>query len=237
MQARGLPVTQAQRERITVEVSKRADAYQEAVASAAATSAQEGSTTVASMLQAAGIRVSQDMLSDFTVAKLTALVFTASERTIERLVGNVNAALVDAQNAGMGIDEAARYLRDGVFTNMRTYEAARVARTEIQGAQNWGAFQTLKDYSPYTVWWTALDTRVRTYGTTKGRADHTIMHGQIVKTGDPFSNGLLHPGDRNGPIAEWINCRCRPLPFIMPANAMAPIGRPYFTEAELVWAA
>jgi len=217
-----------------VAIDVRAETYQRLVAGAAMDAATEGSLAVASMLKAAGIAVSDTLLSDYTLAQLEAMVFTASDATVARLTGNINAALIDAYSSGLGIEEAGRVLRDGVFENMRTYEATRVARTEINGAQNWGSFQTIRDYGQYAEWWTALDARVRTYYSTGGLADHMLLHGQIVRIGDKFSNGLMYPGDRAGRIAEWISCRCRLLPFMMPMGYTAPIGVPYFTRAELI---
>jgi hypothetical protein len=60
------------------------------------------------------------------------------------------------------------------------------------------------------------------------------MHGQIVRVGDQFSNGLRYPGDRTGEIAEWINCRCTTVPFIMPIGFIAPPGVLHFYEDELL---
>jgi len=57
-----------------------------------------------------------------------------------------------------------------------------------------------------------------------------------VRVGEPFSNGLYYPGDRSGgdgTIREWINCRCRLVPFLMPEGKMAPIGKNWFYEGDL----
>jgi len=113
---------------------------------------------------------------------------------------------------------------------MQDYELRRVARTEINSFQNEGAYLTEQELGVrYHMWYTALDERVR--------GSHSNMHGEIVRVGEPFSNGLYYPGDRSGgqgTIKEWINCRCRTVPFLMPEGKMAPPGASYFRESDLI---
>lgn len=151
--------------------------------------------------------------------------FVASAGTMARLTGDVMSNLAESFQKGLGIDEAADRLNT-VFQGMRDWELRRVARTEINGFQNMGAYETIKELGAnYHQWWTAMDDRVRD--------QHIPLHGQIVRVGDKFSNGLEYPGDRNGPIEEWINCRCRPIIFIMPLGYIQP-GLAYFYEEDLI---
>lgn len=159
--------------------------------------------------------------------------FEASARTMERMTGDVMVNLAKSYEEGLGIDKAAERLT-GKFESMKDYELERIARTEIQSHQNEGSHLTLVEQGvEYEMWWSADDIRVRG-NEPEDTADHIILHGQIVRTGDNFSNGLLYPGDRNGPIEEWINCRCRLVSFIMPEGYMAPPGKNYFYEGDLV---
>lgn len=41
------------------------------------------------------------------------------------------------------------------------------------------------------------------------RDTHRHMNGEKVRLQQPFSNGLMYPGDPNGDIKERANCRCR----------------------------
>jgi len=158
--------------------------------------------------------------------------FIASEHTIDRITGNVMQNLKESYEAGYGIDEAADNLKN-VFEDMEGHELKRVARTEINGAQNKGAYQTMVEIGVnYQKWWTAQDSKVRG-NDPKDTADHVHMHGQIVRVGEPFSNGLYYPGDRSGDISEWIECRCTPSPFIMPEGFKAP-AMDYFYESDLI---
>ena len=151
--------------------------------------------------------------------------FEASQQTLTRLTGRVMDNLEESYREGLGIDDAADRLNE-VFRSMEDYELVRVARTEINSAQNRGALVSEEELGvEYHQWWSAEDEDVRD--------SHLHMHGQIVKVGDEFSNGLLHPGDTGGPIEEWINCRCRIVPFLLPEGMTVPVGARYFYEEDL----
>lgn len=157
--------------------------------------------------------------------------FEASAQTLARMRGDVIGNLAKSYEEGYGIDKAAEALREK-FVSMRDYELVRIARTEINSGQNQGAYETEREFHiNYHMWWSADDDRVRDGSTSD--ADHTYMHGQIVRVGEPFSNGLLYPGDMSGPIEEWINCRCRVVPFLMPEGFMAP-AQEFFYESDLL---
>ena len=135
--------------------------------------------------------------------------FEACQETLDRMTGDVRFTLSNAYLDGVGIDEAARRLKND-FQNMKDYELERIARTEIIGNQNVARHMKMGELKiTYEQWWGANDTRTRGADPTDA-ADHTAgppgMHGQITKVGDQFSNGLRFPGDRSGPIKEWINC-------------------------------
>jgi uncharacterized protein with gpF-like domain len=174
--------------------------------------------------------------SDFSPELLKIIrnkTFIASQGTMDRIIGDIMINLGESYEQGLGIKDAAGRLND-VFTSMETFETERIARTEINQAQNRGAYFTEQELAvDYHMWWTAGDSKVR--GTDpKDTADHVILHGQIVRVGKPFSNGLLFPGDTSGDIAQWIQCRCREIPFLMPEGYTAPIGMLYFYEEDLI---
>jgi hypothetical protein len=173
-----------------------------------------------------------DKLSESALQLLKDHAFEAADSTIERARGNVMGALQIAYDEGMGIDEAAQLLRDNVFEGLANYESERIARTEIHSAQMGANHSVLVDASEYEMWITAEDDRVR--DGSHGDADHVAMHGQIVRSGDAFSNGLMYPGDMSGDAGEWMNCRCALIAFEMPAGMAAPEGQDYFYEEDLV---
>lgn len=158
--------------------------------------------------------------------------FIASQGTIDRMSGNVMDNIKDSYEQGYGIDKAAVNLQD-VFDDMEDWELKRVARTEINGAQNLGAEATMRQLGiQYNLWRTAGDARVRG-NRPEDTADHKYLDGQITTVGGRFSNGLTRPGDRNGPIKEWIQCRCALIPYLMPEGYAAP-SMSFFYASDLV---
>lgn len=124
--------------------------------------------------------------------------FVASEKTIRRLIGNLMENLRESYEAGFGYSKSAERLNE-VFVNMETYELERVARTEIASAENLGMYESEIELGvEYHKWRTARDNIVRD--------SHQELEGEIVRVGEPFSNGLLYPGDRSGALEEFINC-------------------------------
>ncbi len=176
--------------------------------------------------------------------------FQASESTMMRVTGNVMQSLAESYQEGWGIDQAAEDLKKET-SGMRDWELQRIARTETNSAANDGSFDEMEELGvDFHKWITARDERVRPSSigpdgkhrskrdrkskNGKGTGNHRILDGEIVRLGAPFSNGLVRPGDRSGPMGEWINCRCTSVPYIMPLNKMAPPGKAQFREHELV---
>ena len=164
--------------------------------------------------------------------RLATNTFTASQNTLNRVDSNINQILSDGYKSGAGINEVGRQITER-FDELRTWEANRIARTEIHTAQNMGIMSSYESLGvEYTQWITTHDSRVR--GLKKGdRADHVKMDREIIPFGGTYSNGLAFPGDTSGPIEEWINCRCSNAPFVMPQGMMAPPFNP-FKESDLI---
>lgn len=83
--------------------------------------------------------------------------------------------------------------------------AVRIARTEghrIQTTATMDVMGLAKDNGADVVkqWDAALDKRTR--------KSHQHVDGEIRELDEPFSNGLMFPGDPDGRASEVINCRC-----------------------------
>lgn len=128
----------------------------------------------------------------------------ASELTTERMAADIAAALREAYDAGLGVPEMERILREEVFPDMRGYEAERVARTSATGAAARGAVSSIRDAgAPGKEWLAEDDTRTR--------RTHRDADGQVVPVGSKFTVGghmAWWPGDPRLPIDEIANCRC-----------------------------
>lgn len=152
-------------------------------------------------------------------------VFEASRSTLNRLVGNAMENLAVSADSGLGIVEAADAL-SAEFSSMREFELRRIARTELNRAQQLAAVDTEKELGvEFHQWSGAQDARER--------ESHLAQEGEIVRVGEPFSNGLTHPGDPAGDVSEIINCRCIVVPFIVPAGMRAPVDLARFYESDL----
>ena len=163
---------------------------------------------------------------EYSEEKLLNQTFTASERTINRVDNSINKIITDGYKSGKGIDYVAKQLQER-FTQLKDWEAVRIARTEIHTAHNQGIMKSYETLGvDYTQWTSSHDKRTR--------RSHALLDGEIIPFGGTYSNGCKYPGDKAGPIEEWINCRCSNAPFIMPYGYTAPPGMKSFRESDLV---
>ena len=152
--------------------------------------------------------------------------FIASKRTLARITSDINQIITKGYTDGHGINIVANMLTQR-FDQLETWEAKRIARTEIHNSHNQGIMKTYEavDVS-YTQWVAANDDRTR--------ESHLELDGEIIPMGGTYSNGLQYPGDTSGDIEEWINCRCSNAPFVIPYGYMAPPGMEQFREDDLI---
>ncbi len=90
-------------------------------------------------------------------------------------------------------------------SNIGYNNSVRITRTEGHRIQVSGAMDAMhqaKEHGADIVkqWDAALDKRTR--------HSHREVDGEIRELDEPFSNGLMFPGDPNGPAKEVIHCRC-----------------------------
>lgn len=153
-------------------------------------------------------------------------VFIASQNTLARVTNQLNQIITDGYRSGKGINIVASMLTRR-FDQLQTWEAKRIARTEIHNSHNQGVMNIYNEIGvEYTQWIAASDDRVR--------ESHEEINGEIIRLGDTYSNGLEYPGDTNGDIEEWINCRCSNAPFVMPYGYTAPPDKQQFREEDLI---
>lgn len=161
----------------------------------------------------------------WTEEDLLKKVFTASQRTLAKVTSDLNQIITEGYTSGKGINVVANMLTRR-FDQLETWEARRIARTEIHNSHNTGVMRIYNEVGvEYTQWIAANDDRVRD--------SHEEINGEIIPMGATYSNGLEYPGDTNGPIEEWINCRCSNAPYVIPYGYMAPPFSP-FREDDLI---
>ena len=159
-------------------------------------------------------------------------VFVASQATLARVDTSIKTLLTEGYQSGKGINYVANLLTKR-FDQLTTWESKRIARTEIHNSHNTAVMDTYNEIGvEYTMWITAHDDRVRGLKETD-TADHAVLDGEIIPMGGTYSNGLAFPGDTDGPIEEWINCRCSNAPYVIPYGYAAPPFSP-FREEDLI---
>lgn len=152
-------------------------------------------------------------------------VFIASQATLNRVDTSIKTLLTEGYQSGKGINYVANLLTKR-FDQLQTWESKRIARTEIHNSHNTAVMDTYNEIGvEYTMWISADDERTR--------ESHLEINGEIIRLGDTYSNGLRFPGDTDGPIEEWINCRCSNAPYVLPYGYAAP-PQQQFTENDLI---
>ena len=152
-------------------------------------------------------------------------VFIASQATLNRVDTSIKTLLTEGYQSGKGINYVSNLLVKR-FDQLQTWEAKRIARTEIHNSHNTAVMDTYKELDvEYTMWVAAEDERTRD--------SHLEINGEIIPMGGTYSNGLAYPGDKSGPIEEWINCRCSNAPYVLPYGYTAP-PQQQFTENDLI---
>ena len=152
-------------------------------------------------------------------------VFVASQATLARVDTSIKTLLTEGYQSGKGINYVANLLTKR-FDQLTTWESKRIARTEIHNSHNTAVMDTYNEIGvEYTMWISADDDRTRD--------SHLEINGEIIPMGGTYSNGLKYPGDTDGPIEEWINCRCSNAPYVIPYGYTAPPFSP-FREEDLI---
>lgn len=223
MDRRGWPGSPEIRRRLIQEhLAAERRPFQDVVVDAAIQAADLGRVLTLDDLKDAGVSVVFEKFSSPFVRLLRETTFTASSDTMDRIIGDVDdvmATLADQVAQGAGIPEATRALRD-VFNGLQENRLEAISQTEINSAQNTGAHRTMVDLGVSFKQWL-------TSGLPGIRDTHRSQHGVVVRVGERYPNGLLHPGDRGGPIKEWIRCRCRERPYI-PRRGEVITATPYY---------
>ncbi|MGE7777371.1 phage minor head protein [Chitinophaga sp. NPDC101104] len=129
--------------------------------------------------------------------KITSIDDTTKEWLIRKII--------EGRNAGLGPEQIARTMIDD--KDIPLARARVISRTETVAATNFGGITAARKTGLRMVkrWVNAHDSRVRE--THKDVAQGGVG-GEVVPLEQPFSNGLMHPGDPQGGAKEVIQCRC-----------------------------
>lgn len=133
-------------------------------------------------------------LHDYLLSKVVIPIENTTKKIIS---GIINRAIQE----GWGVEKTAKYFET---TDVNKVRARMIVRTESVRATNYTQWAAA-DNETYVVnkEWIAIEDK-------RTRASHTHagVDGQIHELHEPFSNGLMYPGDPDGSAEEVINCRC-----------------------------
>ena len=124
-------------------------------------------------------------------------------------VKNVNTQVM--QSVLQGEDLFQLRNRFKTITNMNMNVAYSRARTAMTCAENMGSLDSFERAKGLGIkvkkqWLANADDRTR--------PTHVLLDGETKETDEPFSNGLMYPGDSSGSFDEIMNCRCDMLSVI-----------------------
>jgi len=128
----------------------------------------------------------------------------AAESVKSILVTNledVRAVILAATDEGLTVPQISKRLRD-FYSDRSSMKAMRVARTEVTQSAGYAQNESAKQGGVMTKhsWLSSRDDRVRD--------SHVMLDGEEKMLNEPYSNGLMFPGDPSGDPAETIQCRC-----------------------------
>ena len=143
-------------------------------------------------------------------SKISEGLYSHLGEDVAQLKKHITAQVSRGISSGMTFNQIAQQLS---FKMVGTYNrsggslayAKRIARTEghrIQCQAGLDACFKAKEMGSDAVkqWDSTLDA--------KTRESHAKVDGEVKEIEEPFSNGLMFPGDPSGGAAEVVNCRC-----------------------------
>lgn len=136
-------------------------------------------------------------------SKISHGLYSRLGEDVAMLKKKITAQVSRGISTGMTFQQVAQQLAG--YTKIGYNNAIRIARTEGHRVQVQSAMEAC--YKAQEVgadivkqWDAALDKRTR--------PSHARVDGEIREVDEPFSNGLMFPGDPAGRAGEVINCRC-----------------------------
>lgn len=117
--------------------------------------------------------------------------------------------LIDKIMAGRATEMGAEQIARSMVTDTEIplMRARVISRTETVAAANFGGITAARQskLKMNKRWVNAKDGRVRELHKDISQGG---VGGEVVPLEQPFSNGLMHPGDPNGSAKQVIQCRC-----------------------------
>lgn len=138
-----------------------------------------------------------------TETKLSESLYTALGKDTKDLQKKIAGEISRGIAGGQMYTEIARNVSS--WARIPKNNAMRIVRTEAHRIQTKATMDACKKAESKGAdvvkqWDASLDKRTRN--------SHRHVDGEIRELDEPFSNGLMYPGDPSGKASEVINCRC-----------------------------
>lgn len=135
--------------------------------------------------------------------KLSESLYASMGHDITDLKKKITGEISRGLSSGQMYSEITRNIAS--WARIPKNNAMRIARTEAHRIQTKASFDAQhkaksKGADVVKQWDASLDG--------KTRDSHRKLDGEIRELNEPFSNGLMYPGDPSGSAEEVINCRC-----------------------------
>lgn len=136
-------------------------------------------------------------------SKISKGLYTRLGEDVGLLKKKITAQVSRSIASGMTYAQTAKAIEG--YTRIGYNNAIRIARTEghrVQTTATMDAMEKAKERGADILkqWDATLDGRTR--------ESHSQVDGEFREMNEPFSNGLMYPGDPSGSAAEVVNCRC-----------------------------
>lgn len=162
-------------------------------------------TGTAEFLTSKGVSASFGVLNKKAIKEtlLTPLDQIALEDNATRVLTSIRKSLAQGITRGLSVRDMSKLVDKDLETNANS--AVRIVRTETTRIMNSARQDAITKAQGDGVvvkkrWVATSDSRTRD--------SHAMLDGEVKDENEPFSNGLMYPGDPSGEAAEVINCRC-----------------------------
>ena len=161
---------------------------------------------------------------------LESRVFEASPQTLARVTDKIyNIISKEAEQEGKHPYEIAQTLKEQ-FNQLKTYEAKRIARTEVLRSKNEANWQRLNNNETVELvqWVIGVEDD-------NSREEHVAQNLMITYIGNQFPNGQRYPYDENSEPGDYINCRCGLEAYYPDIRYSPPEGAEYWFEEDMIY--
>jgi HK97 family phage portal protein len=146
---------------------------------------------------ASGRFIVTDIIRSWLEKKADVFLRSVNETTFEQLQRQFE----ESAALNEGREELIKRIRD-TYDDISKGRANTIARTETHGVTQYGTIEGYRQSGLNNkIWVSVMDAATRDM--------HAALDGEKVPIDRPFSNGLMFPGDPNGPASEVCNCRCQ----------------------------